>query len=74
MGKNLVMAMGFVDHLGLCIFSRAATRSKTARTAVLPEFCEIEHGGSSGGVMASAAVVWLFYLPRIYRGGPVLYS
>ena len=52
-GKILVMAMGFIDHLGLCIFSRAAMRSKTAwilwnRTQWQQWWCD----GISGSGMA----------------------
>ena len=43
---------------------QGATRGKTAKTAVLPEFCKVERGGGSGGPWAAAAVVCLSCLPK----------
>ena len=51
---------------------QGATRGKTAKTAVLPEFCKVERGGSSIGPSAAAAVVCLSCLPKINAGGSVL--
>ena len=51
---------------------QGAARGKTAKTAVLPEFCKVERGGGSIGPSAAAAVVCLSCLPKIYAGGSVL--
>lgn len=48
--------------------ARAATRGKSAKTAILHGFFKIEWG--SDGVAATSAVVWLSCLPKIYHGGP----
>ena len=52
---------------------QGATRSKTAKTAVLPEFCLVERGGGGSiGPSTAAAVVCLSCLPKIFAGGSVL--
>ena len=65
-------AILFAHYWKRPLLYRAATRGKTVKTAVLPEFCEVERGVVSGGPTAAAAVVCLSCLPKIYPGGPVL--
>ena len=51
------------------MYVRAATRGKTGKTAVLFEFCGIEHG--SDAIPVICPQLWWSYLPKIYGGGPV---
>ena len=59
----------WMDH---SIMSRAATGGKAAKAWSLAGFWEIENGGGSGGVPVKWPPVWQPYLPKIYRGGPVV--
>ena len=49
---------------------RATTRGKTSKTVVLPGFCGIERGGSSGGMQVMGPLLWQSCQPKIYGGGP----
>jgi hypothetical protein len=49
---------------------RAATAGKTAKTEVLPGFCNIKRGGCSGVEPVMWLLLWWSWLPKICRGGP----
>ena len=60
----------FVAAFLSCIhfnFSRAATKGKTGKTVVLPEFCKVEFGGGSGGANVAGGARVGSHFPRRAR-------
>ena len=49
-------------------------KGKTAKTAVLPGFCNIECAGCRSSTSAEVAIIWLSFLPKICRGGSDQYQ